>query len=299
MANKKQQPAYPVKIRQKWYFLVEKAGKTVDEVCDTYMIPRKTYYKWRSKDQGSRRYIPKKEHPQTKLKDNILEFVVKEKLRINYGPRKMKLLLKRRFDLDVSTTAIYNLYLKKKLIRRPQKKLQWYKPIKEPVVPEKPGDVIQMDAKYVWERGIRKYQRTFIDIFTGTQFAVVTDTLTSIDTVKAFEKAEKYFPFKILGIQSDNGSENRGEFHQYLGKKGIVHYFIPKSSPTWDGAVERAHGVIDQEYYLNLTRPWKTLDEYLEFYNHERIHLGKYLNGMTPQEKWQWWLSTVSPLKVN
>jgi transposase InsO family protein len=263
------------------------------------MIPRKTYYKWKSKDQGSRRYIPKKEHPQTKLKDNILEFVVKEKLRINYGPRKMKLLLKRRFDLSVSTTAIYNLYLKKNLIRRPQKKLQWYKPIKEPVVPEKPGDVIQMDAKYVWESSMRKYQRTFIDIFTGTQFAVVTDTLTSIDTVKAFLKAEKYFQFKILGIQSDNGSENRGEFHQYLGKKGIAHYFIPKSSPTWDGAVERAHGVIDQEYYLNLTRPWKTLDEYLEFYNFERIHLGKYLNGMTPQEKWQWWLSTVSPLKVN
>lgn len=299
MANKKQQPAYPPKIRQKWYFLVEKTGKTVDEVCKMYMIPRKTYYKWKKIDQGDREYVSRKEHPETKLKGLIKEFVVKEKLRINYGPRKMKLLLKRRFDLSVSTTAIYNLYLKKDLIRRPQKKLPWYKPIKELVIPLKPGGVIQMDAKYIWQDNMRKYQRTFIDIFTGTQFATVTDTMTSEDTVRAFEKAERYFLFKILGVQSDNGSENRGEFHQYLGKKGIAHYFIPKSSPTWDGEVERAHGVIDQEYYLNPTRPWKTLDEYLEFYNFERIHLGKYLNGLIPIEKFNNYQKGVSPLKVN
>ena len=96
-----------------------------------------------------------------------------------------------------------------------------------------------------------------------------------------------------------NGSENRGDFHQPLGAKGIAHYFIPKSSPTWDGAVERAHGVIDQEYYLNPTRTWKTLEEYLHFYNYERIHLGKYLNGMIPIEKFNYYLSTVLPLKVN
>ena len=115
----------------------------------------------------------------------------------------------------------------------------------------------------------------------------------------AFEEAEKVFPFKILGVQNDNGSENRGVFHQYLGKRGIAHYFIPKSSPNWDGAVERAHGVIDQEYYLNPTRPWKTLEEYLHWYNYERIHLGKYLNGMIPIEKVEQYLSTVSPLEVN
>jgi transposase InsO family protein len=299
MANTKQQAAYPSKIRGKWYFLVEKAGKKVEEVCDMYAISKKTYYKWRNIDRGSRMYISKKEHPQTKLKDELKTFVCEEKLRINYGPRKMKLLVKRRFNVDVSTTAIYNLYLKKKLIRRPQKKLPWYKPIKEAVIPKKPGDVVQMDAKHVWESGVRRYQRTFIDIFTGTQFAYVTGSMTSADTILAFQKAEQYFLFKILGIQSDNGSENRGEFHQHLGQLGIVHYFIPKSSPTWDGAVERAHGVIDQEYYLNATRPWKTLSEYLLWYNQERIHLGKYLNGLTPMEKFLQYQQKTSPLKVN
>ena len=299
MANKNQAPAYPPKIRQKWYFLVDKVGKTVDEVCDLYAISRKTYYKWKKEDNKSKKYIAKKEHPDTKIKGEIKVFICEEKLRINYGPLKMKLLVKRRFGIEVSTTAIYKLYKKKGLIRRPQKKLAWYTPIKYPVIPNGPGEVIQMDAKYVWEENVRKYQRTFIDIYTGLQFATVTDTITAEDTIKAFVEAERYFEFKILGVQSDNGSENRGGFHQHLGQKGIAHYFIPKSSPTWDGAVERAHGVIDQEYYLNPTRPWKTLKEYLHFYNYERIHLGKYLNGMIPVEKYHYYLSTVSPLKVN
>src|SRR3989344_4126973 len=299
MVNKKQQAAYPPKIRNKWYFLVDHARKTVDEICDLYAISRKTYYKWKAIDRGSRAYIPRKEHPQTKLKGDIKEFVIKEKLRINYGPKKMKLLLKRRFDLAVSTTSLYELYLKKDLIRRPQKKLPWYTPLKEPVIPMVPGDVVQMDAKYIWEDNARKYQRTFVDIYTGMQFATVTSTMTAEDTVNAFLEAEKYFQFKILGVQTDNGSENRGDFHQHLGQKGIAHYFIPKSSPTWDGAVERAHGVIDQEFYLNPTKPWKTLKEYIRFYNYERIHLGKYLNGMIPIEKYHFYLSTVSPLKGN
>ena len=299
MANKKQAAVYLPKIRGRWYFLVEQAGKTVDEVCNLYVISRKTYYKWRRIDRGSREYIPRKVHPQTKLKGEIRAFVCKEKLRINYGPKKMSLLLKRRFDLAVSPRAIYRLYKKKGLIRRPQKKLPWYKPLKDPVIPTCPGAVVQVDTKYVWEDNARKYQRTFVDIFTGFHHAVICDNLTSAETVKSFEEAEKVFPFTIFGVQNDNGSENRGEFHKYLGERGIAHYFIPKSSPNWDGAVERAHGVIDQEFYLNPTRPWKTLAEYLRWYNYERIHLGKYLNGLIPIEKVEQFQSTVSPLKGN
>ena len=299
MTNKNQKCSYEAKVRQKWYFLVEKAGKTVDEVCDLYCISRKTYYKWREKDNASKVHIPKKEHPETKIKGEIKIFIVEEKKRINYGPLKMKLLIKRRFDINISTTAIYKFYKKKNLIFRPQKKLQYYAPIKEAVIPKVPGDVVQIDAKYIWEDNQRKYQRTFIDIYTGMQFASVTTTMTAKDTINAFQEAENSFPFKILGVQSDNGSENRGDFHKHLVEKGIAHYFIPKSSPTWDGAVERAHGVIDQEYYLNPRRTWKSLEEYLHFYNYERIHLGKYLNGMIPVEKFNYYLSTVSPLKVN
>jgi hypothetical protein len=109
------------------------------------------------KDKGSRIYIPKKEHPETKIKGEVKTFIHEQKLLINYGPRKMKLLVKRKFDIDVSTTAIYKFYRKRDLIRRPQRKLQWYKPLKKVVIPKAPGEVVQMDAKYVWRDNIRKY----------------------------------------------------------------------------------------------------------------------------------------------
>ncbi|MCC6323729.1 hypothetical protein IT400_02965 [Candidatus Nomurabacteria bacterium] len=114
---------------------------------------------------------------------------------------------------------------------------------------------------------------------------------------KTFEILKRIVNY--MAISNRNGSENRGDFHKFLGERGIAHYFIPKSSPQWDGSVERAYGVIDQEYYLNPRRTWKTLSEYLMWYNYERIHLGKYLNGMIPIEKWQDYQLKVSPLKVN
>lgn len=292
---------YPKDIRFRWYLQVEKHHRSVQETCSIFGLSRKTYYKWYRHDhnQRSSRYRSRERQPNQKLTPEVCQLITREKMLTNYGPLKMKLLLKRRLGIDVSTTIIYRYYLRKKLVRRPQKKLPWYQPLKDPIIPHRPGDVVQMDAKYVWIERERHYQRTFIDVYTGFQHAVITDSLEAQDTIRAFEEAERVFPFPLLGIQNDNGSENRGEFHQYLGKRGVAHYFIPKSSPNWDGAVERAHGVIDQEFYVNPLRPWTSLAEYLHWYNYERIHLGKYLNGLIPIEKFQAHQQQVLPLTVN
>ncbi|OGD67743.1 hypothetical protein A2Z61_00090 [Candidatus Campbellbacteria bacterium RIFCSPLOWO2_02_35_12] len=86
----------------------------------------------------------------------------------------------------------------------------------------------------------------------------------------------------------------------FLLEKVSSYYFIPKSSPRLETErLKELTKFIYQEYYLNPRRTWKSLEEYLQFYNYERIHLGKYLNGMISVEKWQKYLSTVSPLKVN
>lgn len=282
-------PKFSREIRFRWYHLVERQGLTVAAVCRLYGMARKTYYRWYAPDHGRRspRYHSPQPHPALKLTANVRQLIEREKLRTNYGPLKMKLLLQRRLHLTVSTTVLYRYYQRKGLVRRPQKRLPWYQPLREAIMPRHPGEVVQVDTKYVWSNGQRQYQRTFVDVYTGFHHAVVVPTIDAQATVTAFGAAEQMFPFPILGMQSDNGSENRGVFHQYLGQRGIAHYFIPKSSPNWDGAVERAHGVIDAEFYLNPRRPWKTLAAYLRWYNYERIHLGKYLNGLIPIEKFQ------------
>jgi transposase InsO family protein len=47
--------------------------------------------------------------------------------------------------------------------------------------------------------------------------------------------------------------------------------------------VERIHKTIDNEYYQNPDRVWKTLTDWLRYYNEERIHMT--LGGITPREK--------------
>ena len=103
-----------------------------------------------------------------------------------------------------------------------------------------------------------------------------------------------------MSVQTDNGGEFRGEFRQWLGRKGIAHCFIPKHSPDWNGTVERPHGAIDQECYLNPLRQWKTLEECLNCCNYERIRLGKQLKELIPVEKLNLYRQSVGlPVKLS
>lgn len=221
-----------------------------------------------------------------------------EKRRSNAGPLKLSLMVKRRFGLSISSTIVYRLLQRKQLIRRRQKKLPWYTPLKKRLVPKYPGDIVQMDAKFLWTSNGREYQRTFVDVYTGMERALVTETMEAIDTVRAFEYVQVLFPFRVHGIQTDNGSENRGDFHQYLIEKGIAHYFIPKRSPQWNGAVERTHRSNDEEYHRNPTASWISFEQYQDWFNNDRPHLGKYTNGLTPMEKYRQWAG-ASPQGVN
>jgi hypothetical protein len=276
---------YDRKQRFQWYLQVDQYGKSVQETCRIFGIPRKTFYKWRQQDYGVKgnTYVASKKQPNLKLTWPVRKFIEEQKLKTNYGPLKMKLLVKRELGLDISTTIIYRYYQKKKLIRKPQRKLPWYQPMKQALIVSKQGQAVQMDVKYVYERGVRKFQFSVYDPFTCKYYFKVLETKESKNAITTFKEAQKYLGFKILSVQTDNGSEFRGFFHNWLTKRNIAHYFIPKSSPYWNAQVERVHRTIDDEYYHNPQRSWKTPYEWLDFYNFERIHLT--LKGLTPQEK--------------
>lgn len=278
--------SYPRKQRFQWYLQVDKEKRAVTEVCQIFGISRKTYYKWRKRDlglSGNTSYQAIKNQPNTKLTYPVRRFIEEQKQKTNYGPLKMKLLVKKELGIDVSTTIIYRYYKKRKLIRKPQRRQPWYEPLKYRLTIKKPGQGVQVDIKYVYEQGVRMYQFSVFDPFTEKYHFTIFPSKESKNAILAFRQAQKYFGFKILSIQTDNGSEFRGLFHNWLTKQHIPHYFIPKSSPYWNGKVERVHRTIDDEYYHNPLRVWKNPYEWLHYYNFERIHLS--LNGLTPQEK--------------
>jgi len=280
-------PKYEREQRFRWYREVDKYHRPVKEVCQIFGISRKCYYKWRGRDFGKRgnTYLPAKNQPNLKLTWELRKFIEDQKLVTNYGPLKMKMLVKKKLDLDISTTIIYRYYKKRKLIRKPQKKLPWYEPMKSALIIQKQGEGVQMDVKYVYEQGIRKFQFSVFDPFTEKYHFTIFPSKESKNAIVAFLRAQKYFGFKILSVQTDNGGEFRGDFHRWLVKRKphVPHYFIPKKSPFWNAQVERVHKTIDDEFYHNPFRVWKTPYEWLHYYNFERIHLT--LNGLTPQEK--------------
>lgn len=280
--------SYPREKRILWYKSVEKEKKDVSEVCKIFGISRKTYYKWRKRDfgLGGNTYHPRMEKKNTKLTWEVRNFIEKEKRKTNYGPLKMKMLVKRELGRDISTTIIYRFYRRKKLIRKPQRKYSWYSPMKEKLFIIKPGEGVQLDVKYVYEGGMKKYQFSVFDPYTEKYHFTICSTKESKNAIIALKNAERYFRFKALSIQTDNGSEFRGVFHIWITKKRkLSHYFIPKKSPWWNGKVERAHRTMDEEYYQNTQRIWESPYEWLRYYNFERIHLT--LNGKTPHEKWE------------
>ena len=276
-------------LRGRWYLQVEKYGKSIDEVCAIFGMSRKTYYKWHALDHGlkKRNSVRRAQHPQTKLTPRFKVIVVEAKERFNYGPLKMAAFLKQRYGLSVAPNALYKFFKKKHLIRKPQKKQVWYTPLRQPYWATKPGENVQLDVKYVpGSEHTWLYQYRFVDTVTNMQYAVNADVKDSVTTIKMLERAARYFPFNLTGIQTDNGSEFRGVFHPYLVIHGIAHRYIPKRSAPWNGKVERANRSVDDEYYLNPGRPWQTLAAYTNWYNYSRPHLGKGMHGQTPYQKY-------------
>ena len=286
---------YQKDLRLRWYRLVEAEHRPVGDVCALFCLPKKTYYKWYARDHGygSKDHRPRKVDAKLKLTYEVRLYIEKTKRRTNYGPKKMRWALARKFGLTASTTIIYRFYKRRGLIRRPQRKLGWHAPLKEPLTITRPGEGIQLDVKYVYPKGRREYQFTVLDPFTEKCFAEIFPTRESKNAALVIERAALYFGFSIRSVQTDNGSEFRGDFHLWCEKRGIPHFFIPKKSPYWNGKVERVHRTVDEEFYQNPLRVWRTLHEWLTYYNTERLH--ETLGGITPQEKVDQVIHTVTP----
>lgn len=291
----------PREIRFRWYLQVDKHGKSVGEVCGIFGISRKTYYKWRSRDYPDGRgvYRCRKLHPSLKLTGRVKWLIYEAKRKYNFGPNKMRLYLKERYGLIVSNTIIYRYYKARRLIRKPQKRQAWYMPLKEPFFARIPGENVQFDVKYVPGENYRwNYQFRLTDAVTRMQYAEDCLVKDATAAIHVFQRAEQYFPFPLTGVQTDNGGEFRGRFAEYLAERQIAHRFIPKRSAPWNGKVERANRSVDDEYYLNPWRPWKTLRAYVNWYNYERHHEGKGMDELTPYRKYLQ-LTELLPLIVN
>jgi len=167
---------------------------------------------------------------------------------------------------------------------------------------EHPGYLGSQDTYYVGTiKGVgRIYQQTFIDTYSKVAFVKLYDRKNALVAAELLN--DRVIPFfeqqdvPLLRILTDRGTEYCGsvqhhEYQLYLAIEDIDHSKTKARSPQSNGICERFHRTIQDEFYqvafrkklyTSLEELQADLDEWLEFYNRERSHTGKYCEGRTP-----------------
>lgn len=169
---------------------------------------------------------------------------------------------------------------------------------------ECPGYCGAQDTFYVGTlKGVgRIYQQTFIDTYAKVGFAKVYDMKTPLTAADLLN--DRVVPFfdehgiPLSRILTDRGTEycgnpERHEYELYLAVEDIDHTRTKTKSPQTNGICERFHKTVLNEFYrvafrkklyTTLEQIQADLDAWLEQYNCERPHQGRWCFGKTPME---------------
>jgi hypothetical protein len=169
---------------------------------------------------------------------------------------------------------------------------------------EHPGYLLGQDTYYVGNiKGVgRIYQQTVIDTYSKVAFAKLYDRKNAL--VAADMLNDQVFPWfeeegiRVLRILTDRGTEYCGsrehhEYELYLSIEDIDHTKTKAKHPQTNGICERLHLTMQNEFYSLVFRKkiYKILDElqedldnWMQEYNNERVHSGKYCYGKTPMQ---------------
>lgn len=169
---------------------------------------------------------------------------------------------------------------------------------------EHPGYLGAQDTFYVGNiKGVgRIYQQTFIDTYSKVVFTKLYDRKNAL--VAADLLNDRVLPFfeehdiPLLRILTDRGTEYCGnrehhEYQLYLAVEDIDHSKIRARSPQSNGICERFHKTVLNEFYMvsfrkkvykTIDELQKDLDDWVNWYNEERTHSGKFCYGKTPMQ---------------
>ncbi len=169
---------------------------------------------------------------------------------------------------------------------------------------ECPGYCGAQDTCYVGTlKGVgRIYQQTFIDTYSKVGFAKLYDRKTPVMAADLLN--DRVLPFfeqheiPLNRVLIDRGTEycgapERHEYELYLAVENIDHTRTKTRHPQTNGICERFHKTMLNEFYRVTFRKkiYRTLEElqadldaWMEEYNHQRPHQGRWCYGKTPRQ---------------
>lgn len=171
-----------------------------------------------------------------------------------------------------------------------KKKSPWKKTRTYPPRPDiqAPGDLIQIDTVHITKPDKTKtYIYTAIDIYSRTGYAKRYEKCNTHNSINFLKYIVKTSDFIVKTIQTDNGPEFSKFLTDYANRKNINHRHIHPRSPNENGHLERFNRTVQDEPSKFGMTYWtqKSLDDYINYYNNKRHHLG--INLKTPNQMLQ------------
>lgn len=306
--------------RVRLFALARELGN-VREACRIMGVHPSTYYRWRKEvlTWGLEALRPR-ERRRPRMPNQLPAHIEHRILAFSLafpglGPRRVSAELARQRwgGLVVSPNGIYRCLRRHGLSTRKARLglVAGYQappePERPPVVERhldapRPGAMVQLDCFYVGRLHGTKgsvWQHTAIDVHSGFCWAELESAERGIPSSRRTSALARRvaadlarWGWRLELVVSDNGSEFRNErFTSQVRAVGARYRPIRAGRPTSNGAVERVQRTILEEcwrpaFARSLVPTWTALrldlDSYLDYYNFDRAHTGRYTQGRTP-----------------
>src|SRR3989344_2944219 len=206
---------------------------------------------------------------QTRIKNGRCAEVVHQEL-INQGIKTSLSSVKRTLDRHG--------LLKK---RSPWKR---YHPHVDRPYPLKAGDLVQIDTIHLMvSKKKRIYVFVLIDVYSRWIYAKCYQRMSSKICLNFVREAQELASFKFAMLQSDHGPEFGKWFVTQIKKN---HRYTRIGKPNDNAHIERMNRTLQEECIYKVNTNVRAINcalkKYLQYYNHERLHLG--LKLKTPSQ---------------
>ena len=166
----------------------------------------------------------------------------------------------------------------------------------------RPGDMIQMDTKYIMLVGGRKYyQFTAIDVLSKRKIMRIYKTQSSENGARFLKECLLSFPFCVKTIQTDNGAPFQKYFDRLCRENNIPHYYIYPRNPKQNSYVEISHGADEREFYSqgNIEEDFEAMQRKIAWWENiwNDIRPHQALNYLTPNQYLNKWQTSRLPTK--
>lgn len=279
---------------------VLKEGRRPAEVARRFGVARSTIKRWLERYLSLReaqeinsytRHIPTKSsrpnHSPHRISADLAFAIIEARLAIN---RCAEVIHRELLDRGIQTSlsTVRRVIKQSGLVKEKSKWARYRKFSKRPEVKEA-GDLVELDTVHFYHPILKKryYATTLIDVYTRMAYVKIHEHMSQKSSYETVIAAQKQLGFSFKTVQTDNGSEFGKWFQDQITAHGMTCRHTRVRRPNDNAHIERFNRTLREEClgdYLpakeSLCDSQARTDAWLDYYNHDRLHLG--LQLMTP-----------------